>query len=811
MATPGSVQLQLDVFAAPMTAVSAAIAIYTAAKKNRRNVDWKLVQFSPVLGSVTPQCKSAAIIAVAERCNTWWNGQWWCGSQLGPFWDKLAIDQDYSQSSLGKALLAIALELSSVMSATEAAEVVLNLLQSPDTMDSTAIVKTGGGSRNLMIGDVMPALHELGQQGSIIYMREERVKFEKIILRQIGGTVSIASMALMGRYMTTDVDVALQAIEDLLKGPDGSVSEISCQAGAIKLGFLISNLFGVTLTIFCDEAPDSGTVPGTIHKNHTLRIRASKGPSQQPRLFTPYGNLLSTAPTFYWNHSVHSEACVEHISVILCRWQHHWAIPDAEMMVFSRCLLSNLVSWRRESAFTGNLYHQWESSTHLGATYSDNSGFGKAINGFQIKSVVSRNGIIDVYKMCLREYTIPDDEEIERLVTQEEDLVERWKINKTYEDQHVNTMPMKNCRCPKHLPKAQIKPSGLPLGCLATDGHSLFNFLSAALRVLTLVDIEDPTILSANHSPTTAAAAFDPNTCKQLGYIYHGTAVRKSVGNLPPGRDKTKVLTFAQIFHAATWLFAGPAGGSAADNQGVVGVCVNDVALVGNFCLRPKLFGSDSRIHVSYGRTFFQGSHIQRLVSYDQVGTGILPLDRCLGKPQPAKGVQPSLFGINSNSVEIKEVVNLRDDVATLAYRIRWLEQSNNEPRQRDILGSPSTYLLGLGWHMTVPPSCSHNTDSQIPSEGTIRVISAGFFPQEPDRDRTGKILWPAEYNPSPPLPSPGGFTGCLALTKDCLPVQVAIVCSSGAGKTVVLQRGCCVVCACEKAAEVGAVMVVCA
>jgi hypothetical protein len=810
MATPGSVQLQLDVFAAPMTAVSAAVAIYTAAKKARRIVDWKLVQFSPVLGSVTPQCKSAAIMAVSERCNPWWQGQWWCGSQLGPFWDKFAIDQDYSQSSLGKALLAMALELSSVMSATEAAEVVLNLLQSPNTTDNMAIVKTGGGSRNLMIGDVMPALHELGQQGSISYMREERVAFEKIILRQMGSSGSTVSSALMGRYMTTDVDVALQAIEDLLKGPDGSVSEISCQAGAIKLGFLVSNLFGVTLTIISDEAPDSGTVPGTIHKNHTLRIRASKGPSQQSRLFTPYGNLLSTAPTYYWDHSVHSEACVEHISVILCRWQHHWAIPNAQMMIFSRCLLSNLVSWRRESAFTGNLYNQWDSSTHLGATYNDNNGFGKAIDGFQIKSVVSRDGIIDLYKMCLREYAIPDDEEIERLVTQEEDLVERWKINKTYEDQHVSIMPMKNCRCPKHLPKGQSKPSGFPLGCLATDGHSLFNFLSATLRVLTLVDIEEPTIPSANHSSSTTTSAFDPNTSKQLGYIYHGTAVRKAVGSLPHGRDKTKILTFAQVLHAAAWLFAGPAGGSAAENQGVVGVCVNDVALIGNFCLRPELFGSDSRIHVSYGRTFFQGSQIQRLVSYDQISTGILPLDRCLGKPQPAKGMRSSLFGIDSTSVEIKEVVNLRDDVATLAYRIRWLDQSNNEPQQRDILGSPSAYLLGLGWHMTVPPSCSHDTNSPISSEGTIRVIAAGFFPQEPDRDKTGKRLWPPEYIPSPLLPCPGGFTGGLALTKDCLPIQVAIVCSSGAGKTVVLQRGCCVDCACEKAAEIGAVMVVC-
>jgi hypothetical protein len=325
------------------------------------------------------------------------------------------------------------------------------------------------------------------------------------------------------------------------------------------------------------------------------------------------------------------------------------------------------------------------------------------------------------------------------------------------------------------------------------------------MRVLTLVDIEEPVVPAQMQPTTSLTAPFEMHDSRQLGYVYHGSAVRKAVRSLPRGVDKTHTLTFAQLLHAAAWLFTGPAGGSAAENQQVIGVCVNDVAIVASFCFQPTLSEKDSRIHVSYGRTFFNGSQIQRLASYDQVADGILPRDLCYGKPELSKGIRPSLVGIDN--ARMSGVVNLRDDIATLAFRIQWTDLKDGS--QRDILASPGSYLLGLGWHLNFC-HCDHDRESPLENEGVIRVCRAGVFPQEPDRDRHGKILWPAEHIPSPNLPSPSGFTGCLALTKGCLEAEIAITCDARAGRTVVVQRECCIACACAQASMVGATLVMC-
>lgn len=799
--TSDHVQLQLDVLAGPVTALTVAAALYQTAKSTRRRVDWSLVTFSPALQSVTPLCKAAAIASVVSKSNQWWQGAWWCGSQLGPFWDRLAFEQNPARSGLGQALLAMALEMSSVMSATETAEVVLSLLQASNTATNMAVVKSGDGARELVIGDVMPALRELGDQGSRAYMKQERATFEKAILRQLGDKVPLASTVLMGTYTPPDVQAAIRVTEELMSASDGSVSEVSCQAGAIKLGFLIYSLFGVAVTVVC-EGPSTATVRGTQRPEHTFQIRASNRPAANPRLFTPLGSLLSTQNSYSYNHAVHAEACVEHISVILCRWQHHWGVSQDSIMVFSRCLLSALVQWRRECALEPSLYHKSESSKRLGAPGYDSSGYKKPIMGFRIRSVVTVDELVEVYRKCLGEYA-PEEDQILSLISEEEDIV-RQGPDHTYRDKMLIPMLTGVCLCYRHLPSGKSRPSGY-LGCATDDGHSLFAFISAAMRVLTLVDIEQPLVPSQRPGTTSLAIPSVDLEKSQLGYVYHGDSVRRAVRSLPDGQDQTVKLTFAQILHAAAWLFAGPAGGSVAENENLAGICANGVAVVGSFYFRPTLSERDCRIHVSFGQTLFQGAQVQRLSCYGQNVYGVLPPDSCLGRPWPSKGMTPSLEGLDN--AEMTPVVNLRDDIATLAYRIQWMDLAEQEPR--DILVSPENYLRGLGWHLHFL-TCEHDPDTPVETDGVIRVCRAGVFPQEPSRDMNGKIQWPKGYIPSPNLSTLGGFTRCLARTKGCREIHVATVCHAGASRSIVIQRGCCIECACSHAATVGAILVMC-
>ncbi|KAH0536972.1 hypothetical protein FGG08_006200 [Glutinoglossum americanum] len=700
----------------------------------------------------------------------------------GSFWDKLALDQTHSQRGSGQALLAMALELSSVMSSTETAEVILSLLQPTDSHICKAIVKPGDSGSELLVGDIMPALNDLPEQGSRSYMINERLNFEKVILHQIGAAVPIASAALMGKYTPTDIYAAIQAIEELISAPEESVLEISCQAGAIKLAFLVYSLFGITVTVVSKRGPNMGTVSGTYRRKHTLRIYALIGTAIQPSLFTPRGSLLSAQSSYSHSHSIHSEACVEHISVILTRWQRHWAIPYEWMRVFSRCLFRNLCSWWRESAFLPSTYH--DSNVRLGAKHYDGSGWGKPINGYKISTVADISHLKNVYAQCLGEFAI-SEENIEVLLSEEAYSIPPKAALISGTDAHgtLCTMLGKTCHCYKHLAKGSARPAGLSGHCSADDGHSLFFFIANTLRVLTMVDIEEP-VISSQSTESSLAAPFSESTTRELGFIYHGAAVRKAVGSLPDGKDQVKPLTFAHLLHAAAWLLSGPVGGNAADNNGVVGTCANGVALVGSFCFFPTISKKDCRIHVSLGRTFFQGSQVKRLDSYYQNLYGNMPEDLCYGRPYPSQGRAPSFAGIGDP--RLTRVVNLRDDVAAIAFRIQWISKSNQSPC--DTLVSPQDYLRNIGWHVHFI-ECEHDSNDPLRTEGTIRVCHAGVFPKRPDRDLNGKELWPDGHIASPNLPSPGGFTGCLALTMGSLEAQLALVCDAKVGQEIVLQR----------------------
>ena len=62
----------------------------------------------------------------------------------------------------------------------------------------------------------------------------------------------------------------------------------------------------------------------------------------------------------------------------------------------------------------------------------------------------------------------------------------------------------------------------------------------------------------------------------------------------------------------------------------------------------------------------------------------------------------------------------------------------------------------------------------------------------------------------APNLPSPSGFKGCLALTMGYLESQLTLVCNAGVDREIVVQRNCCLECACAHAAMVGATLVMC-
>ncbi|KAH0565255.1 hypothetical protein GP486_001352 [Trichoglossum hirsutum] len=797
---PNHVQLQVDVLNAPITALSLAVALYQNSRVSRRTIDWRLVSFSSVLNCVTPQSKAVALRSVADTHSAWWKGRWWCGSQLGPFWDRLALDQTDTQRGSGQALLAMALELSSVMSSTETAEVILSLLQPADSYASKAVIKPGDRGTELLVGDIMPALNDLPEQGGRNYMINERSNFEKAILHQIGAAVPIASAALMGSYTPTDVNTAIHAIGELISAPEDSVLEISCQAGAIKLAFLLHTLFGITVNVVAKRSPNMGTVPGTYRRRHTLRIYAQVGTMVKPSLFTPRGSLLSAQSSYSRSHSIHSEACVEHISVILTRWQRHWAVPYEQMRVFSRCLFRSLCSWWRECAFFPSTYNG--TIVRLGAQGHDGSGWGKPVSGCSVSAVTDINHLKNVYTQCLGEFAI-NEEDIEVLLSEEAYRTppKDAYYSGTDEGGALTTMLENTCHCNKHLAKGSARPPGLSGHCSVDGGRVLYSFIARALWVLTMIDIEEP-ILSSSADNTGLTEPVSEQATRQLGFIYHGTVVRQAVGSLPDGKGQVRPLFFAHLLHAAALLFSGPAGGSAADNKSVVGICANGVAVVGSFCLFPTISKKDCRINVSFGRTFFQGSQVKRLDSYDQNVFGSMPKDFCYGKPQPSQGMIPSFAGIDDP--RLTKVVNLRDDVATIAFRMQWANQGPQAPC--DILASPQDYLQNIGRHVHLI-ECEHDPNAPLQTEGTIRVCPAGVFPKLSKR---ANEPWPDGYIASPNLPSPSGFSGCLALTMGSLVAQLALTCDAGVGQEIVLQRDCCLECACAQAVVVGATLVMC-
>jgi hypothetical protein len=105
---------------------------------------------------------------------------------------------------------------------------------------------------------------------------------------------------------------------------------------------------------------------------------------------------------------------------------------------------------------------------------------------------------------------------------------------------------------------------------------------------------------------------------------------------------------------------------------------------------------------------------------------------------------------------------------------------------------------------------CEHDPNTPLRTEVTIRVCPAGVFPKLPNNDMNGKELWPDGHIASPNSPSPGGFTGCLALTMGSLEAQLALTCDAGAGREIILQRNCCLECACAHAVSVGAKLIMC-
>lgn len=793
-----SVQLQVDVLGGPTQLLSSALSIYQTARSSRRSVNWSLVTFSPVLRDVTHQSKGMAIASVIDRENSWWRGRWWCGTSLGAFWNNLIINQSHQTAGMSQGLLAVALELTSVMSQTESAEVILGLLYPGSTSDKAVVVAGSVEPSSLTIGDVMPALRELEGQGSNMYMVDERARFEEFVIKTLGPDFPKASSHLLGTYTPADVQVALKAVEKLLVNVEGSETEITCPQGAIKLAFFVHNLWGIPVKIATKTGSRIARVSGgTKNSRFTLSVLAHAG-QEGPRLWTPMDTLLSTRATYSHTHSIHTETCMEHISTILTRWEHHWGIPHSDMLVFSKCLLSKLVDWRRRSRFSGNLYTEHLKS-RLGNSEYDNNGYGKEIKGFAVRDVVSNLDIVNVYITCMGEYAISHDD-IWALIREEENI-EGAPYNVSFSELMLNPTLGKTCLCYKHGGKGR-QPVGRGGLCSADDGHSLFMFVDGAMRLLTLVDLEQPEYaIPDSGSLTESFAVFNKRT---FGRVYHGQAVRNAVSLLPQGSDATKTLSLGHLLHGVSWLFGGQPGGTIANANRTAGVFVNGVAIVGSFCFNMTLSPRDARIHLSLGKTFYAGSQISKLECYQQSVYGVLPEDNCFGSPQPAQCVRPSLVGVSKASST--HMISLRDETATLALRMSWKESETSLPNE--VLVSPDAYIRELGWSV-FSRCCSHSV-TMCAGEGTIRVTKPGVFPTQAGFDRHGNQLWPPEYVPSPKLPSPRGFKGCLVLSKGCLDLQIAWVTQLGASKKLVLQKDCCLNCACQLAMEVDAKYIMC-
>lgn len=792
------VQLQLDLLSGPAQLLSTALSQYQAVRSNRRNVNWSLVTFSPVLRDVTHQSKSMAVASVIDRQNSWWAGRWWCGTNLGPFWNNLIVNQNHNTAGMSQSLLAVALELTSVMSQTESAEVILGLLYPGDVTDNAVVVAGSLGPSCLTIGDVMPALQELEDQGSSIYMADERAKFEEFVIKALGSDVPGASTALYGIYNPTDIQNALEAVKKLLGNVEGSEIEISCPQGAIKLGFFIHILWGISVKIMTTKGSRVARVSGNARTSrHTLSILASVGPKES-RLWTPLGTLLSATATYSHSHSIHSETCMEHISTILTRWEHHWGIPHSDMLVFSKCLLSLLIDWRRRSSFSGQLYHKFDGQ-RLGSITYNKDGYGKKIHGYAIKDVVSNNDLMNVYASCLGEYAISHDDAW--ALIHEEGNIEGAPYGKTFYDHMFNSTLGRTCHCYKHIGNKQ-RPNGHGGHCSADDGHSLFMFIGSAMRLLTLVDLEQPEYAIPSESSLTQS--FEVFNKRTFGRVYHGQAVRHAVSSLPGGHDQTHNLTWANILQGVAWLFSGQPGGTSANALHTAGVFVNGVAIVGSFCFNMTLSPRDSRVHLSFGKTLYAGSQIARLECYEQNVYGVLPDDNCFGSPRPAQSVRPELVGVDEASST--QMISLRNEIAILALRISWKE--TRTASLQEVLISPANYLRELAWQV-FSQDCPHDV-GQCAGVGTIRVARAGVFPKKANFDAQGIQLWPPEYVPSPNLPSPNGFKGCVLLTQGCLELQIAFITQIGAGEKSVLQKDCCLGCACQLAMEVDAKFIIC-
>ncbi|KAL6401232.1 hypothetical protein AUP68_16961 [Ilyonectria robusta] len=795
----GTLQLQLDVLSGPSQLLSAALSQYQDVRRNRRHINWSLVSYSHLLHDVTEKSKALAIASVTDRTNSWWMGRWWCGTTLSPFWDDMIHNQTHKTVKNGRALLAVVLELTSVMSQTESAEVILGLLHPGPGEDKAVAVAGCHGPHSLTIGDVMPALRELDTQGPNAYMADERAKFEEFVSKALGPDVPETSSALYGTYDSVEVNTALEAIKTLLESAEGSEVEITCPKGSIKLAFFINHLWGISVKIATDKGPRIARVTGNTGDRRTLSIIASSK-TKISRLWTPMGNLLSTKWTHSYSHSIHSETCMEHITTILTRWQYHWGISDRDMIVFSKCLLSDLIEWQCQSAITGKVYHQ-DGSERLGNITYNSDGYGRKIRGFAIKDIVSDQDIVRVYTSCLGEYAV-SHQDIQAMISEESNIVGSPYQKSFYHTMFQSTLG-RTCHCYKHIGD-KLRPVGHRGYCSADDGHSLFQFLGRTLRILTLLDLEQPeyAILSPHGSDLTQS--FEAYNKPILGRVYHGQTVRHAVASLPDGRDQSKQLAWAHILHGAAFLFAGQSGGIAANADRTAGIFVDGVALVGSFCKKATLSPRDSRIHLSFGRTFFDGSQITRLECYEQNVYNVLPEDKCFGVPRPAQEVRPGLVGVDNASST--EIINLRDEIATLAMRISWKEAESTS--LQEVLVSPADYLRTLAWHVFYR-KCSHDAH-QIAGKGTIRVSKAGVYPMVANFDEHGKQSWPAAYIPSPNLPSPKGFKGCVILSQGCLELQIALICQIGAASEVVLQKDCCLSCACQLAMEVGAKIIMC-
>lgn len=709
--------------------------------------------------------------------------------------------QTHKTAQNGWALLAVVLELTSVMSQTESAEVILGLLHPGSGEDKAVVVAGPHGPHSLTIGDVMPALRDLDTQGPNTYMADERAKFEQFVIKALGADVPGTSSALFGTYDSVEVNTALEAIKTLAGSADGSEVEITCPKGTIKLAFLIHHLWRISVKIATDKGPRIARVAANTGDRRTLSIIASTEKIIS-RLWTPMGNLLSTKATYTHSHSIHSETCMEHITTILTRWQHHWAISDRDMFVLSKCLHSDLIEWRRQSAFTGNVYHQY-GSERLGNISYNKDGYGKRINGFAVRDVVSDHDIARVYTSCLGEYAV-NHQDTQEMISEETNMIENPYQKSFYHTMYNSTLG-RTCHCYKHIGD-KSRPIGHSGHCSADDGNSLFLFLGRTLRILTLLDLEQPEYAVPSPHGSDLTQPFEVYNKPILGRVYHGQTVRRGVASLPDGKDQTKQLTWAHIIHGAAFLFAGQGGGTAANADGTARIFVNGAALIGSFCKKVTLSPMDSRIHLSFGRTFFNGSQITRLECYEQSVYGVLPEDKCFGVPRPAGEVRPGLVGVEKNTASSTEMISLRDEIATIAVRIGWKETESTTPQE--VLVSPANYLRVLAWYVFTR-KCAHDAH-QVAGEGTIRVSRAGVYPTVPNFDLHGKQLWPADYTPSPNLPSPRGFKGCVILSQGCLELQIALLCQAGAGKEVVLQKDCCLGCACQLAMEVGAKIILC-